>query len=295
MVPAAALGGALVLTWVLALSPLLMGRHGASAAVARVLRAAARTASAQPAHSLQAGEYAYTRSQDAYFDEQDRNGHAWGAVVRTAREIWIAPDGSGRIRQQSEAPVFLAPGDRARWEAAGAPPLTELSRGETYDRRFAAGGLAPPLDIDALRQSELLRLANNPDALASLIRAAAAKNSNPLGWEMLTIVSDILGESAAPPQLRASLYQVAAGIPGIELVGTVRDSAGRRGLAVAASRSDLRLELIFDPTTSALLARQVTLRHRIEDTTAPVGTPIEYTLFLRSEIVRSLNAPTEPR
>jgi hypothetical protein len=244
---------------------------------------------------LEAGEYAYTRSQGGYFDEQDRNGHVWGAVVRTTREIWIAPDGSGRIRQQNDVPVFLAPGDRARWEAAGAPPLTGLSSGETYDRRFAAGGLASPLDIDGLRQSELLRLANNPDALASRIRAVAEKNSNPLGWEMLTMVSDILGESAAPPQLRASLYQVAAGIPGIELVGTVRDSAGRRGLAVTASRPDLRLELIFDPTTSALLARQVTLRHRIANTVAPAGTAIEYTLFLRSEIVRSLDAPDAPR
>jgi hypothetical protein len=175
-----------------------------------------------------------------------------------------------------------------RWEAAGSPPLTELSNMTTYDQRFGAGGLAPPLDVDGLHQNELLRPANNPGALAAAIRAIAEKNSNPLGWEMLTIVSDILGESAAPPTLRSSLYQVAAMIPGIELVGAVRDRAGRQGLAVAASRDDLRLELIFDPTTSALLAREETLRHRIPDTDAPAGTPIEYTLFLQSKIVRSL-------
>jgi hypothetical protein len=285
LIPVMALAGTVALASTLIANPLLTGGQHVSAAAARLLRAASRTAVLQPAPVLQAGQYAYTKSEGAYLNQQDRFGHFWGALVRTTREIWIAPDGSGRIRQHSDTPVFLGPGDRARWKAAGSPPLTELS--ETYDRRFGRGGLAPPLDIDGLRHDELLRLAADPNGLASAIRALAEKNSNPLGYEMLTIVGDILGESAAPPRLRASLYQVAATIPGIELVGTVKDRAGRTGVAVAANRDDLRHELIFDPKTAALLAQEETLRHRVEWVDAPSGTPIAHTLYLRSEIVRS--------
>lgn len=290
VLPVASAAAILALALLFIVSPLLRGDRQNTAAAA-VLHHASHIASLQPPHYLQPGEYAYTRSVGAYFDEQDRQGHTWGALVRTTREIWIGSDGSGRIRQRSETPVFLASDDRARWERAGAPPISELSSGETYDRRFGAHGLGPPLEIDGFHQIDLLRLANSPDLLRAAIQAAAEKTANPLGYEMLTIVGDVLRESVAPPQLRASLYQLAADIPGIELVGTVTDRAGRRGTAVAAGRGDTRLELIFDPRTSALLAQQEVLVHPIPDTTAPVGTAISYTLFLDSGVTRSLSAP----
>jgi hypothetical protein len=270
----------------LIIGPLLGGGHQ-TPAVAAVLRAASQAAARQPAHVLQPGQYAYTRSEGAYFDELTNGIRTWGALVRTRREIWIGPDGSGRIRQVSEPPVFLAPGDRARWEEAGAPALTDLSRGQTYDQHFGPGGLATPLNIDGFNEQELLKLENDPDALRRAIQAGAEKTDNPVGYEMLTIVADLLGETAAPPRLRSSLYQAAVGIPDIKLVGTVSDHAGRRGTAIAASRGTSQLELVFDPNTSALLAREETLLRQIPDTTAPAGTAISYTLYLDSAITRS--------
>jgi hypothetical protein len=267
-------------------SLLLRGGQQTTAAAA-VLRDAAHIASLRPAHFLQSGEYAYTKSEGAYFDEVSSGSGTWGALVRITREIWVSSDGSGRIRQTSITPVFLAPGDRALWQAAGAHPLSELSNGATYDRQFGPGGLSAPLEIDGFKRNELLGLANNPDALSAAIQAAAKRTENPLGYEMLTIIGDLLSESASPPQLRASLYKVAATIPGIRLVGTLTDRAGRKGTAVAASRDIAQLDLIFDPATSALLAKQETLVHKIPDTTAPVGTVISYTLYLDSGIRRS--------
>jgi hypothetical protein len=295
LVPAFVMAAAGVMAWVLVVSPLVTGGSGANAAAIRVLRAAAHTASLQPLHVLQRGQYAYTKSEGAYFDEVSSPNGTWGALVRTTREIWVTTDGAGRIRQVSQPPVFLAPGDRSRWEAASAPPLTQLSGSETYDRQFSAGQLSPPLDIDGLHARDLLGHADDPDALGAAIRAIAEKNSNPLGWEMLTIVGDILRESTAPPRLRASLYQVAATIPDIELVGTVEDHAGRLGTAVAASRDDQRLELIFDPTTSALLAEETSLRHSVPDTSAPPGTVIDYTLYIQSGVVSSPTATSRVR
>ena len=72
------------------------------------------------------------------------------------------------------------------------------------------------------------------------------------------MVGDLLRERAAPPALRAALYKVAAGIKGVELVGSVTDRAGRRGVAVAITSTytgaRVRDVLVFDPVTSALLA-----------------------------------------
>lgn len=297
LLPAVTAAVTAVLVWILAVSPLLgqrplVGQQGASAAAARVLRAAARVAAHQSAASLQPGEYAYTKSQEANVDGiVVPGGRTYDVLVRTAREIWVGPDGSGRIRQVSEPAGFPTPGDRSAWEAAGSPSLSRLFAVETYDKTYGPGGLAAPLDTDGLNRAQLLGMENDPSSLASAIHAIAARNANPLGWEMLTIVADLLSESAAPPQLRASLYQVAATIPGVQLVGTVRDPAGRRGIAVAAEGDGLPLELIFDPTTSALLAKEQTPAQAVAVGGTPVArrTVTNYTLYFQSGIVSSEN------
>jgi len=56
--------------------------------------------------------------------------------------------------------------------------------------------------------------------------------------------------------VRAALYQAAALIPGVRLLGIVRDHLGRRGLGVAYDSHGIRHELIFNPHTSALMGEQ---------------------------------------
>lgn len=102
-------------------------------------------------------------------------------------------------------------------------------------------------------------------------------------------------QAAAPPPLRSSLYQVAATIPGVDLVGTVKGRAGRAGTAVAADRTGQRLERIFDPNTSALLAQETVRTQTVDDTTAPPGTVVSYTLYLRSGIVSSSSVTSAGR
>jgi hypothetical protein len=69
----------------------------------------------------------------------------------------------------------------------------------------------------------------------------------------------------------------------------VRDPAGRTGIAVA---SDGRLELIFDPATSVLLAKEQTPAQpvAVDGTPAPPRTVSDYTLYFQSSIVSSENA-----
>jgi hypothetical protein len=55
---------------------------------------------------------------------------------------------------------------------------------------------------------------------------------------------------------RAALYRVAALIPGVQLLGIVRDHSGRRGLGVAFTSHGFVNELIFNPRTAALLGER---------------------------------------
>jgi hypothetical protein len=106
--------------------------------------------------------------------------------------------------------------------------------------------------------------------------------------EMLVLVGDLLRETTAPPPLRAALYEVAARIPGVQLVGAVRDPAGRRGVAVAlVDEQGIRSELVFDPETSALLAERDVLAGRVPKLDAAPGTTIGHTTYLDTAVVGS--------
>jgi hypothetical protein len=93
---------------------------------------------------------------------------------------------------------------------------------------------------------------------------------------------------------------VAAELPGVELVGRVVDGAGRPGVAIAYTSVPGRgLELIFDPTTAALLGENYV---NVEDSdvdlessgpgaiygaVGPAGTRTFTTTFLVSGVVDS--------
>jgi hypothetical protein len=124
-----------------------------------------------------------------------------GTTVR--REIWIGHHDAG---------VLKDPGVM--------PGLVPLEVG-----RIPAGGTG-------LSWDDLYALPTDSQALSRVLRAdikGAGPNDEA---ELFVIVGDLLRESPAPPALRRALYEVAAAIPGVKLVGSAVDSIGRPGTAV---------------------------------------------------------------
>jgi hypothetical protein len=111
-----------------------------------------------------------------------------------------------------------------------APPLV----GPPSDERFGPGGLSTgPVDLS--------KLPTDPAKLAALISSRKVEGGPPGPAEDFVQVGDLLRETSASPELRAALFKVAAGIPGVKLLGTVTDSDGRSGTAIAfphAARGD---------------------------------------------------------
>ena len=139
------------------------------------------------------------------------------------RDIWVAHHGNGVLEDDgvfgSMTPTSLGPNV---FDAGGS--------GLTWDQLYALP--TDPAKLEPVLQMDIKGAGPNPTA------------------ELYTAVGDLLRESPAPPALREALYEVAAGIPGVKLVGHYKDALGRTGTAVERDGETL----VFDPATGQLLA-----------------------------------------
>jgi hypothetical protein len=219
-----------------------------NSAAARTLNQLSVTAAAQPVVSVGGGQYLYSRFH-ARWQSCDGDSCVWQLNVR---EDWVALDGSGRSAGRRGPVAF-----------------SELKRpGEL--------GVDPKVPTD-------------PDALRVYIEDRASHADQPLNYEMFVVIADLLRESFSSPilyssdGLRSSLFEVAATLPGVESLGTTTDQSGRVGIGVGFTHDGSRLELIFDPETSAILGEREV---RIEDGQTVPGSWIVY---LGSGVVDSTN------
>jgi hypothetical protein len=174
-------------------------------------------------------------------------GVSWTVLVRVEREKWLSSEGSGRILERFGQPRFASPQDRQAWLEAGSPPL--LPQWPRDDLRFGSGELAP---------RNLGSLPTDPATLANLIASGGSIGSaTPESADPLGTVADLLGEVPAAPELRSAVFRANALIPGIDTRIDARGPLGREGTAVTLTRAGVRTELLFDPESSALLAKIV--------------------------------------
>jgi hypothetical protein len=252
---------------------------GVDNAVAAVLKRAAATArAAVPTRPLEPGQYLYTRSEDAYTSTTVMKAGAFTVLIPHRRESWLGPDNKGWLISHSGTPRFMSPRHREQWIALGRPDLGEGDMNLALEN---SDGPTPPMAS--------LSLPDDPDVLYAQLEREAEGNSNGTNVEMFTLVADNLRETFTTPAQRAALYEVAARIPGVELVGTVRDPAGRSGTAVAidGDHNSERHMLIFDPATASLLAEEyVALEGNWLQ--VPAGTRTGWSTYLEAEVVDRL-------
>ena len=249
---------------------------GDASAATRVLRHAAAVARRQaPLGRLGPGQYLYVKSVNAYLNTiAPADTPYFSVLVPHVREVWLGT-ADGKLRESEGAPTFLTHRDHARWIAAGRPPLTDSHPSET--------NLSPmrPLDLPA-----------DPDALFARLKHDATGHGDGLYEEMFTLVGDSLRETNASPAQRAALYEVAARIPGVELVGRVHDPTGRPGIAVAMRNTadGVRETLVFDPRTAELLAEE-SVALAGNSFGYPAGAVVGHATYVRRAIVEGFTRP----
>lgn len=291
-VAAAAAAAAFIVPALLGNSPVDGVQSAAAAALSKVATVAAHQQAAAPV----AGQFVYTKTQAVWESTTYGVGAkasassassptpapseaSYSVLMPVTRQAWIGTDGSGRLLETDGTPTFLTPHDKAVWEAAGRP---SLGAGKTYDEKYGKGGLG---------YLDLSKLPTDVAALRAMIVDRKIESGPAGDAETFTIIGDLLRETYAPPALRAALYQIASGLPGVELIGTVKDEAGRTGTAVAyPTGNGYRNELIFDPTTAALLGEKSVVVDSAEvNPHLPNGTVMGWSVYLSSGVVDSIS------
>ena len=196
------------------------GAGGADPAAAATLLKAAEAARAEPWFgSLQEGQY-------LNFKMIQSNPWLCAGRSNLTVEWWLRSDGSGK--------GVTTPGHS--YDLTPTTSMFDYWSSEDY-----------PTDPGALSD----RFASDPGFGIGVPAFMGTGNAATFGK-----ISALVSEFTVPPNLRAALFQVAASLKGVELIGTVTDRLGRPGTAVGYTYEGVREQLIFDPATARLLASE---------------------------------------
>jgi hypothetical protein len=280
---------------VIAILPLAGERVEVSAA-ARALEQAASVAAEQPVIAP-AEHYSYSKTltKERTTFGQEAPHTQYSATRYVTEELWLAPNGSGRVRTMSSALKFASAAARAQW---GALDLADTISGTPSDRRFR------------LRRHfrDVSALPPDPERLMELLRSEAERaSSGPRGvapyesfehllWgRLVDLLATMNSEINTRPRLRAAVFRAVARFEGAELLGRMLDPLGRRGVGVAFTWDGWRSVLVFDPRSSKLLAFKSVLLEPAKDTYHREAKPGTWTAYLDSGRVDSLTARPRQR
>jgi hypothetical protein len=223
-------------------------------------RSPAVTPASEALPPLAPGQYLYEKSIRVVPEDQ---GIQSGRVTE---ETWWGPDGSGRRVAHSTTPSYTVAAT-GTW-GQGQFPAENLSGLSTdpgvlvrqLGERSAPGGASP-----------------QPAVTPGPGQSAESGGL----WRAVT---DLLEMPNAEPALRWALFQVAAGIPGVEVLEDVEDPVGRAAVGIRILAEDAERLLFFDPDSGQLMA----------STEDYGGGPVWYRIVVRAGVVGSTNeTPSE--
>jgi hypothetical protein len=184
------------------------------------------TEQVHPRLVLDPGEYFYLRITSS--EEAD----GW---IRD-EETWWALDDSGEVRNRS-----------TRQDKYPYPPTGVYDAGEFPAELFAGK------DVSAL--------STDPERLAAQLQTESPYADVLMGepeperlWDVIRIL--LLDHPNVTPDLRAALFEVAAGLPGVRMTEQVQDPVGRSATTLSFTNEDERITWTgyFDPATRQLMA-----------------------------------------
>lgn len=204
------------------------------------------------------------------------------AVVVKDRRIWISAGRRGRLEERIRDTRFLTPVAQAAWKRAGSPPIGR-SPATAGAIAIAATGTYR-LGAARLSRAELLALPADVEQLLAVLGLTGASAS-----ERFTAIGDALREAPAPAGVRATLVRALSDVPGVTALGELQDPAGRAAVGVAVTERGLRNELLFDPSTSEVLAeRRIAVAPADAGLDVPRDAVIGETVYAAREVVDTL-------
>jgi hypothetical protein len=277
-----------------------------STSAAATLAHAARVAASQPAGSVPGpNQYLYYEVTGAVLSDGPTaiGGKEFPVVSVQRTQTWVAPDGSGRQRIATTKASLLLPSQQKAWQAAGSPGADAGFRNsDTTLPDSSAGRFGPPGGPFVLGPCNTWRLsypdtAHFPNQPAALERAIKKYYGVTGGFATVFALAGDGLQVGASPALRAALFKLVEGLPGVSAMGQTRDESGRPGIGVSMTSGGIRTVLIFDPQTSAVLGEtfiQSKATNIGGGTVIPKGTVVGFKTFGTTGVTDSMSQiPTE--
>lgn len=223
----------------------LVAPIGGSTAAAAELRRLGAIASSAEAPNLAEGEYLLIVSDELRPEGGTDlvTGASFTAISRLRVQTWIAGDGSSFRRTEWISSEFASDADRRAWEEAGQPDIPRSGDVQEESSRS-----------DGHFWVDLSGLPSDATKLLAALRSGSIVPRSPGDDQVFLLIGDLLAQGDASPEVRAALFEAAAGLEGIEETGEVTDPLGRDGIGLAIDGVSLRTQLVFDPETADLLA-----------------------------------------
>ncbi|WP_267424364.1 MULTISPECIES: CU044_5270 family protein [unclassified Curtobacterium] len=248
----------------------------AAATLHDAARAAAASGSASPAAytRVTVTELAlgYATSDGEHYDE--------GYLAPTTTVTWVPRSVAGQwVRQSWSEPATVFYGGTAAREAARSDFATSAHRDDPARQRALAGaftngelgGTAP----GTLTAVDVAGLPRDPAALVRRIEDAPRAKGASDTEHVFDTVASFLRLGIVPEDLRATMFEVLADLPGIVVTEEQTSLDGRRGTAIGLSEEgdDLRQEVIIDRSGGEYLGERTLQTRRTGS--IPAGTVVD--------------------
>ncbi|PZS02417.1 MAG: hypothetical protein DLM56_12005 [Pseudonocardiales bacterium] len=202
------------------------------------------------------------------------NQQVTSAVIPEHREVWIAPDGSGREVRHYLTPIFASSAAKQAWQRQGMPGSDTRTDTVTSPSFSLIWPQAAPTD---------------PAALAKWLTRGHPVANGPA--ETIAAVTDLVKEQVLDPQQRAALLRVISKLPSLTYRGPVNDRAGRPGelFSLDSNYSGLptRYELIVDKVDGRILGSDEVLPTTPGKLGVKIPAVIDYETYLQADITSS--------
>ena len=178
------------------------------------------------------------------------------AFVRVARTRTIQPSSAASIDTFPDGPpAFTTRADRARWQAAGSPPLAPGPSGGSL-LSLPAGQFSFIPQGSTLTYQQARSLPATPRALSiqllSHLRAFAGPR--PPANLVLRQLGYLIAAAPLTSAARAAAWRVLAALPGLHLCGSGTDLAHRRGQELCVGSAGERTEILVSTASGSVLA-----------------------------------------
>jgi hypothetical protein len=220
-----------------------------------------------------AESYRYTRTDGAFLMGADS---PFEVLVPQAREAWIGPDGSGRIKTIYGDPIFFGDRDRESWGNHTTKRVEDTTSG--------------PGELSYI---DLSQVPTEGSALAQYIKGGldpTDPGASSDAAEIFSAARALLWETVAPRDLGLAVIDLLRATDGVKSKAD-QDLSGRPATRFWVDYGKYRNTMWIDPATGALLGEQQDLLKSVAQIDATPPVTIKRATYVEARIEKTIPTP----